>query len=140
MGSRYLLDTCIWRDFYENRFSRTGRALGDHAAELFLKILRDKDVVVFTDVTLRELNNDYDEKKIQDMLGVLFVAGLLEKVEISGEEYSEAKKIGLERNLPKGDALTAVVARDNDAIVVSQDRHFQSLTDISEFQRPEELI
>jgi len=42
--------------------------------------------------------------------------------------------------VPAGDALHAIVARDNDLILVTRDRHFRKLEDISKHYKPEELI
>ena len=52
----------------------------------------------------------------------------------------EAKKIAKERNLPSGDALHSIIARDNDLILVTRDNHFKELTDISKYYKPEEII
>ena len=52
----------------------------------------------------------------------------------------EADKIIKERNLPLGDVLHTLLARDNNLILVTRDKHFKELTDISKFYKPEELI
>ena len=49
MTTKYFLDTCIWRDFYEDRFGKTGRPLGKYASNLFMKILKNKDKIVFSE-------------------------------------------------------------------------------------------
>ena len=56
------------------------------------------------------------------------------------DEYAEADKISKERRVLLGDALHAIIARDNDAILVSQDKHFQLLKDVVYVKRPEQLI
>ena len=56
------------------------------------------------------------------------------------KQREEAKKIAKERDVPAGDALHAIVARDNDLILVTRDRHFRKLEDISKHYKPEELI
>ena len=137
---KYLFDTCIWRDHYENRFGPQGRPLGKYATKLFMRIFRNKDVLLFSEFIIRELKSDFSENEINEMLNVLFIANILEKVEVFEEDYKEAKKIGLERNLPTGDVLHAIIARNNGAILVSQDNHCQQLKDIVEVKKPEQII
>jgi hypothetical protein len=65
---------------------------------------------------------------------------ILEKIISSEKQRHEARKISAERNVPKGDALHAIMAGDYSAILVSRDKHFRQLKDISDYHRPEELI
>ena len=37
---KYYIDTCVWRDYYENRFSKSGKPFGKYAACLFMKIIK----------------------------------------------------------------------------------------------------
>jgi len=100
MGSKlFYLDTCIWRDFYENRYSKSGKPLGKYAADLFIKILNKKYRILYSETLLWELNRDYDEKEIKDMLNFLLISKVLIKLEITEEEFIEAKKLSKERNL-----------------------------------------
>ena len=140
MAEKYYFDTCIWRDHYENRYGLTGKPLGKYATELFMHVIRNKYILFFSEFIVRELKSDFDEKEINDMLNVLFMTGILNRVEISEENYKEAKKIGTERNLPPGDVLHAILARNNNAILISQDEHHQKLKDIVEVKKPEEII
>ena len=137
----YYLDTCIWRDFYENRVSKTGQNLGKYATILFLKIIQNHDKILFSDFLIKELKRDYDELEVGDMLGVLFMTGVLVKISIEQEEFYEAEKLAHERNLPFVDCISAVQARNHNAIMVSQDKHFiVNLSDITNTVRPQELI
>lgn len=52
----------------------------------------------------------------------------------------EAKDIAKKRNLPKGDTLHAIIARDNKAILVSRDKPFKKLKDFCIVVKPEEII
>lgn len=91
MTEKYLLDTCIWRDFYENRFSKTGRPLGQYATNLFIKILKNKDQIIFSEALILELKKDYKEDDVNNMLNLLFFNRILVNIRIVKEEYSEAK-------------------------------------------------
>ena len=137
----FYLDTCIWRDFYESRFSKGGAPLGGYASSLFMNIMKKKGIVLFSDALIRELGIDYDEKEINDMLGVLFANNALVRLNIAKEEHLEAKKLSCERNLPYIDCLIAVQARNNSAVLVTQDSHFfEKLSDITRPVRPQEVI
>ena len=65
---------------------------------------------------------------------------MLVKIGITREEYSEAKKLALERNIPFIDCLNAIQARNNKAIMVSQDEHFHKmLSDIVKIIKPQDV-
>lgn len=65
---------------------------------------------------------------------------LLDKIFVTKNQKNETIKISLERNVPKGDALHAIAARDNNLILITRDNHFRLLQDISKHYKPEELI
>lgn len=137
----FFLDTCIWRDFYENRFSKTGNPLGKYATSLFMKILNNRDTILFSKALVWELRKDYSENDINDMLNLLVLNKILINLEITKEEHLESKHLSQERNLPYIDCLNAVQARNNDAVLVTQDAHFfEKLTDIIKPIRPQEII
>lgn len=140
MPKRYYLDTCIWRDFYENRFGHKGEPLGSHANQLFVKLIKGKDKIIFSDFVVKELKKDFNEQEISEMLTILFLSKVLERVGFSEEDYKEAKKIALERNIPAGDALHAIIARNNNSIFVSQDKHAVKLKDIAKVMKPEQVV
>jgi len=140
MAEKYYFDTCIWRDHYENRYGLSGKPLGEYATKLFAKVIKDKDTLLFSEFIIRELKSDFEEEEINDMLNILFISGILKKVEVKEEDYKESKKIGVERNLPPGDVLHAILARNSNAILVSQDEHLQKLKNIVEVKRPEEIV
>ena len=140
MRKKYFLDTCIWRDFYEDRFGQRGRPLGKYAADLFMKIMKKKDQILFSKSLVMELKIDYGEQEIMDMLNILFMSKILTKVEITKEEYVEAKELSQKRNLPFVDCLNAVQARNHEAVMVSQDKHFlEDLKDIIQAVKPEDI-
>lgn len=138
---RFFLDTCIWRDFYENRSSKAGKPLGKYATELFMKILDKQYKILYSETLLWELNKDYNKNETKDMLNFLLICKVLVKVEIKKTEFLEAKKLAKERNIPFVDCINAIQARNHKAIMVSQDKHFfENLSDIVKTARPEEII
>lgn len=124
-------------DYYDYRFGPRGRPLGEYAARLFMKIMKDRGIILFSDVVLKELRIDYNN--IQDMLKILLLIGILEKVEITPQEYNEARRISKERNIPLGDVVHAILAKDNKAILISQDKHFIRLRDIATAKKPQDV-
>jgi len=61
-------------------------------------------------------------------------------VESTGKEIGKAKDLAYKREIPKRDALHALIARDNEAILITLDRHFQKLSDIIKPHSPKEFI
>ena len=138
MAEKYLIDTSIWVDLYEDRKGYQNEPLGDFAFKLFCKIKAKEDKIVITDLTIRELEMNYSIEEIKGIMKPF--EDILEKLVASKEQRDEAKKLAEERKVPKGYALHAVLARDNKFILVSRDKHFKELTDISEHHKPEEII
>jgi len=141
MQTTYFLDTCIWIDFYENRVSKTGAPLGRYAKQLFIKILKNKDIILLSDTILFELRQRYEDIEITNLLQWIDKLGSLIKIDIRKEDYLEASKLSKERNLPKNDCLNAIQSRNNRAILISQDRHFfNDLSDITKAKKPQDII
>jgi len=138
MAEKYFIDTSIWVDLYEDRKGYQNEPLGDFAFKLFGIIKAKQNKIVITDLTIRELEMNYTIPEINGMMKPF--EAILDKLVASKEQRDEAKKIAEERNVPKGDALHAILARDNKFILVTRDKHFRQLTDILEHHKPEELI
>lgn len=138
---KYLLDTCIWRDFYENRISRSGKYFGLSSYKLFTKIINENHKIYFSESLIWELKIDYSVSEIKEMLNILFMIGVLVKVKIRKEDHIEAKKLSKERKIPFVDCLNAVQAKNNNCVLVSQDKHFfKNLNDICRVSKPESLV
>ena len=56
------------------------------------------------------------------------------------KQFRKAKDLALKRNIPKRDALHALIARDNKAVLITLDKHFQYLRDIVKIERPQNFI
>lgn len=137
----FILDTCIWRDFYEDRFSKIGRPLGSFANKLLVNILRKRDKILYSEALIWELRLAYEEKEIQDLLQFLILNNTLLRIEITEKDYQEANILSKYRNLPFVDCLNAVHARNHEAILISQDAHMvHELKDIAKASRPEDFI
>lgn len=137
---KYYLDTCVWRDFYENRKSKTGRNLGKEAFRLIKNLLKKKATVLFSDLVVKELRIEYSMKDVEGLFSVLMLSKRLQWVGIEGWMNDEAKVIAAEKNVPLPDALHCIIARENEAIVVSQDKHMQALKSVALVLTPKEVI
>ena len=136
----YFIDTCIWRDFYENRYSKSGRPLGKYATNLFMKILKKDDKILFSESLIWELKKDDNEQEINNMLNLLLINKVLIRIDISKEEHLEAKEISQKRNIPYVDCLNVIQAKNHKAIMISQDIHYiKNLADIIKTIKPEDI-
>ena len=61
-------------------------------------------------------------------------------VESTEKQIGKAKDLALKRDIPKRDALHSLIARDNKAILITLDKHFQKLLDIIKPKSPKELV
>ena len=67
----YYFDSCICIDHIENRFGTHGRPLGAYASKLFIKLIKNADLLLFSDVIIAELKARFTEEQITDMIGIL---------------------------------------------------------------------
>ena len=70
MAKTYYLDTSIWRDYYENRSDKF-RPLGEWALRLINKIIKDKDLILYSDFVVEELKVKYNEGEINNIFQVV---------------------------------------------------------------------
>lgn len=138
MVEEYIIDTSIWVDLYEDRKGYNNEPLGDYAFKLLVKIKAKESVIVLTDFLIKELETLYSIPEINGMFKPF--EKIIKKTIATERQREEAKNIAKERGVPAGDALHAIVARDNDLILVTRDRHFRKLEDISKHYKPEDLI
>lgn len=138
MSQKYYLDSCIWRDYFENRADKF-RPLGDWAFSLIKKIIKEDDLILISDLVKEELCAAYSEKEVQNIFSIV-PEEVLVKVDISKEQLNEAMQISKKFEIPVKDALHAILARDNDAILVTRDKHFLELEKKVKIKKPEDLI
>jgi len=139
MAQKFYLDSAIWRDYSENRSDRF-RPLGEWALTLINNALENEDFILYSDFVIKELKVKYSDEEINNILGIVSKRNLLIKVDISESQAKEAAILCKQRKVAFGDALHAILARDNNAIMVTRDKHFLELTDIAKVKKPEDLI
>lgn len=138
VAQKYYLDTSIWIDLYEDRKGYKNEPLGDFAWKLFASIKANKSNIIISDFLVRELEVNYSMEEINGMIKPF--EDIIEKVFLLKNQRDEARRIAQERNLPPGDVIHTIIARDNNLILVTRDKHFNELIDISRSYKPEELI
>jgi len=135
---KYYLDTCIWIDYLENRYDKF-KPLGDWALELINKIIRDNSSFIFSDHVIKELENKYSKNELKKFLEFI-PKQLIINTKTTKNQAKEAYTLKIKFNIPFGDALHTILARDNQAKLVTRDKHFIELKNIVEIKKPEELI
>ena len=138
MDNKYYLDTSIWIDVYEDRKGYNNEPLGEYGLKLLALIKAKENKIIISDLLIFELEVRYTIPEINGMLKPF--EKITEKIKSTTKQKLEAKKIAEERKLPYGDALHSIIARDNNLILITRDKHFKELTDISKYYKPEELI
>lgn len=138
MTEKYYLDTSIWLDFFENR-NEPNLPKGDWAHKLLNKITNNNYKAVYSDIVILELGAaGYQSHEIQNLFQK--ITPILIFAECTEKQAGKAKDLSSKRDIPKGDALHALIARDNKATLVTLDNHFKKLIDITKPKRPQDLI
>ena len=132
---QFYLDTSIWIDFYERR-GENGKA----AADFMFRILSTKRTIFISDFVLKEMKClGYSQDEINKMLSITKPDNI-RKVHLFKEQLEEANRIAAKRKIPRGDAIHGILARDNNAILISRDRDFEKIKEIVLTKKPEEII
>jgi predicted nucleic acid-binding protein len=124
---RYYIDTCVWIDFVEDE---------SYAVNVFLKIITDEDIVLMSRIIAKEFFRYKKYENIASLVKILDSKNLIENVSIYSVQENEATILSKDRDIPEPDALHAILARDNDAVLVTRDKHFLKLKDICEIICP----
>lgn len=136
MVKKYYLDTSIWVDLVEERRGFMGESLSAPAFKLLINIKIKKQNIILSNQVLKELKGKYSDDQIKSIF--LPFSGIIQKIKTSKSQESEARSISSVRNVPFGDVLHAIIARDNDLVLITRDKHFKLLLDIVDFYKPEE--
>lgn len=134
----YYIDSCIWIDYFEDRHDRF-RPLGEWAFLLLKKIVQEKQKIILSNVLMNELQKRYSHKELEYLFQIIPECRLL-RIKAGAKNTNDAKELRNHRELPFADILHSVIAKENNAILVSRDRHFQELQSYIRVFKPEELI
>lgn len=138
MVKKYYIDACIWMDYFENRSDKF-RPLGDWAFDLIKKIIKNEDLILYSELIEEELGENYSNEEIEKIFSIVPLE-LFVKVKIYNKQLVKARELSKGKDIPLGDAIHAILSRDSDAIMVTRDEHFEKLRGIISVKKPEELI
>jgi predicted nucleic acid-binding protein len=133
----YYLDTSIWLDFLENR-NEPNLQKGKYAKLLIEKVVANSLKIIYSEIISKELRAQGYQTFELDFL-FLKLKGILYCSDVENRQIGKAKDLAEKRGIPFLDALHALIARDNKAIMVTRDTHFRLLRDIVDCRKPEEL-
>ena len=134
----YYFDTSIWLDLFEDR-DEPNLPKGKWVHELIRKIISQDDKIIYSDAVMDELMElGYNEYELNEFLKPITL--ILVFVESTKKQWGRAKDLAKQRNIPIFDALHALIARDNGALMITRDSHFKKLLDINKYKRPEDFI
>ena len=136
---RFYVDTSVWLDFALDR-SDGVRPLGELAFQFFKKCMRNGWKIVYSDAVIEELEKHLTMEEIRERcFAILEEKKLIQKIVFNKKEVEEAEEISKRERVSFTDALHAVIARNNNATVVSRDRHFGQLSKVVKCFFPEEI-
>ena len=93
---------------------------------------------MISDLVEEELSIDYGNKEIENIFSII-PKELLIRISVSNLQFKEAINISRELKTPLKDTLHAILAKNNNAILITRDKHFNEI-DFVETYKPEELI
>ncbi len=135
MIEEFYLDTSVWLDFYEKRGEN-----GEAALKLIEKIVSENKIILYSDIVVRELKKlGYSQDEIYEMFRVAKPDNI-RKVHVFEEFVHEADKVSSEKGIPLADVLHAILARENNAQLISRDKDFDEIRYITIAKLPEEFI
>src|SRR3989338_7146499 len=138
MTEKFYFDTSIWLDFFEER-DEPNFPKSQWANNLPNKIIRTDGRIIVSDIVVNELILiGYTLNEIENLLKPL--KSILIFVEATKQQVGRARDLASKRDIPKNDALHALIARDDKAILVTLDNHFKKIRDIIEPNSPKKLI
>lgn len=136
---RFYIDTAIWRDYFEDR--RDGiRPLGEFAFQFLKKCTETGAEIIVSDTVVSELEIRFSKEQVKEIFSSF--AGIIRNVAANSAQVSEAREEWLKRKkqLPFKDVLHAIIARDNNSVLVTRDKHFFGLlASIVQVEKPEDI-
>ncbi len=138
MVQKYYLDTSIWLDFFENR-NELNLPKSDWAHKLLNKITENNEKIIYSEIVVLELGVvGYQLNELERLFEK--IKPILIFVESTEKQARKAIDLASKRGIPKGDALHAILARDNKATLVTLDNHFKKVLDITKSKKPQDII
>ncbi len=134
----YYFDTQIWIDHFLKR--GPDNIFGEQALKLVLKIIAEDSKIIVSNFTTKEMKDiGLSEVEINSLLSMI-KPDHIKHISVTKNQFQEAYRIATQRNIPLGDTIHAILARDHEAILVTRDeKDFGKLKDITVFKEPKDL-
>lgn len=135
----YYFDTQIWIDHYLKR--GPDGMYGDYALKLIFKAIAHDSKIIFSNFNEREMKAiGLSVVEIHSLLSMI-KPDHIKHVSVTKVQFEEARRIAKQRDVPLGDAIHAILARDYEAILVTRDeKDFRKLKDITRYKEPADVI
>lgn len=138
---KILLDTNIYLDFYLDRKDGI-KPLGEFAFNLIKRTISCEFEIILLKEIFFELKTVLGIKDA-NLENIIFNE-LRRKNKIANicsneKQEKDCLLLSNQFNIPKTDALIAIMARDEKALIISRDKHFDLLKHIANYVTPEEL-
>jgi predicted nucleic acid-binding protein len=117
---RYYIDTCVWIDFIEGRTN----------TDIFIECILEDHMPILSYPLQKELGKYLHAEQLTMIFALLSSKGLIELVGVFEHDKKEASLLSAQRNIPFADALHAILTRNNNALLITRDKHFLKLRDI----------
>ncbi len=131
----YYLDTSIWLDYYEQRGKH-----GEYARRFLEKIAHSEDIVIVSDVLIKELLHiGFPLKTVLSFFQIIKPYHY-SFVQLTKIQRQLARRLSLQYHIPWHDAAHFLLAKEYNAILVSYNYHFLTLKSFIEVSTPEALL
>jgi len=139
MEKRFYVDTSVWRDYFEDR-SDSMRPLGEFAFRFLKGCLDNRVEILVSDLVIIELRNSLSENQVAEIFSPF--EAVIVRVAATKPQYVVAtgEWVRLGKMFPLNDVFHAIIAKGSRAVVVTRDRHFESLGHIAASAKPEDVI
>lgn len=145
MKKKFYLDTCIWRDFFEDRKDNL-KPLGEFAFQFLKKCVKNNAEIIVSDAVIFELEAKLSKENVKELFSSFgnIILNVIADHKQLYQAKNEWKKIN--KQIPFKDVLHAIIARDNKAVLVTRDKHFlrdkhffEKLSSIVHAEKPENI-
>ena len=133
---KFYLDTNIWLDYFENRSDGLS-PLGEFAFQFLKNCITFNCKIYYSNFILFELKNKLSENDF--FKNVDFIKENLVFIESTKDDWNKAQNLNENITLHSADALHLILAKNNDCILITRDKHFD-FVDLIEIKKPEEVV
>ena len=137
MVKKFYVYTCIWLDLLDDRKSGFN-PLGEVAFQFLKNCSKHNCIVIVSELVKKELESYASNKEIESLF-----EPFLEQIvfpELSKKVIGEARLLKIKKsNTHLTDILHALVAKEQDCVMITRDKHFDVLSEIVKVQLPEEV-